>query len=133
MSLASTVDALMPEWPVLEAAVRAEVSSRCATFVRTQLTLAPLHIRTGFRVLFAAYSVYLMFVAGISPGRAAVSDALTAFSALPLPLVGGLERLLRSATLLAFCEDPAVRSALGEETSSDRQRIFRALRNGAAQ
>jgi hypothetical protein len=64
----------------------------------------------------------------MSPDRQRRAAALTAFSALRLPMVGGVERLLRAATMLAYFDDPLVLVAIGEETSDMRQQNFRALR-----
>ena len=50
------------------------------------------------------------------------------FSALPLPMVYGLERLLRSATLLVYFEQPEILVALGEDTIASRQTHFRMKR-----
>src|SRR5436305_53070 len=41
MSLDATIDALIPDWPKLGAAQRAEIGAHCAGFVRAQLRLAP--------------------------------------------------------------------------------------------
>lgn len=121
MSLDRTITALIPDWPPLPPAQRAEVITDCTRFVRAQLGLAPFHIRFGFRVLFIAFSLYAPFSS--QPGR-----ALTSFSALPLPLVAGLERLLRASTMLAFFEHSLVLKALGEPTPAERQQAFRAVR-----
>ena len=119
MSLDRTIAALVPDWPPLPPADRAAVIADCTRFVRAQLELAPFHIRFGFRVLFIAFSIY-------APNSSA--RALTSFSALPLPLVAGLERLLRASTMLAFFEHPQVLKALAEPTPAERQQTFRAMR-----
>ena len=75
--------------------------------------------------LFIAFSLYAPF------GPRDAGRALTSFSALPLPLVAGLERLLRASTMLAFFEHPLVLTALGEPTPAERQQTFRALRQAA--
>jgi hypothetical protein len=120
VSLDRTIAALIPDWPPLPPAERAEVVADCTRFVRAQLGLAPFHIRFGFRVLFIAFSLYAPFS---QPAR-----ALRSFSALPLPLVAGLERLLRASTMLAFFEHPLVLGVLGEPTPAGRQQTFRAMR-----
>ena len=127
MSLDRTIDALVPDWPPLPPAVRAQVSAHCAAFVRAQLRLAPFHIRAGFGVLFLVYSLFALLHASRSPGA-----SLAAFAALPLPMVSGVERLLRAATMLAFFDQPAVLAAIGEDTPAVRQEKFRALRREAA-
>jgi hypothetical protein len=128
VSLDRTIAALIPDWPVLPPAQRGEVIAACTRFVRAQLGLAPFHIRFGFRVLFTAFLMYASFRCGLFPSVAARAQALTSFSALPLPLVAGLERLLRASTMLAFFEHPLVLGALGEPASAERQQTFRGLR-----
>ena len=120
--LDSTIDALIPPWPVLSPPARAEVSAHCVGFVRAQLALAPFHIRLGFAVLFLAFSLYAL----LRPGPR--SRVLMEFSALPLPMVAGVERLLRAATMLAFFDDALVVTAIGETPADERQRQFRARR-----
>lgn len=127
MDLDKVIDAVLPDWPVLPPASRIEVSAQCARFVRAQLALAPFHIRAGFAVLFASFRVYLLLTGGPLPSRAALGNGLTKFSALPLPLVAGLERLLRAATMLAYFDAPAVLDAMGEAGPAARQREYRAL------
>lgn len=124
MPLDRTIAALVPDWPPLPVADRAVVTAACIGFVRAQLARAPFHIRFGFGVLFAAFELYALFRAG----RNARGRALTSFSALPLPLVAGLERLLRASTMLAFFDHPLVLAALGEPSPARRQQEFRALR-----
>lgn len=128
MSLDKTIAALVPDWPELPPAERAEVTKSCIAFVRAQLALAPFHIRLGFRVLFMAYSLYLPFRAGPLQSPDTRARALTAFSALPLLLVGGLERLLRASTMLAFFDHPSVLKVLNEQAPSERQQSFRTVR-----
>ena len=132
MSLDNTIDALLPDWPPLPPVARAQVREQCIAFVKAQLRLAPLHIQAGFWVLFAFYSFYALLRAGLSPGRRRRAAALSNFSALRLPMVGGVERLLRAATMLAFFDDPLVLAAIGEETPEARQQYFRNLRAQAA-
>ena len=121
--LDTTIDALLPPWPVLGPAARAEVSAHCVGFVRAQLALAPFHIRFGFAVLFFVFSLYALARPGLGRAR-----TLTAFSALPLPMVAGVERLLRAATILAFFDEPLVLAAIGGMRADQRQAQFRATR-----
>ncbi len=131
MSLDKTIDALIPDWPKLAPADRAVVSARCAKFVRAQLQMAPFQIRAGFRVLFIAYALFSLLHAGPFAKASARAAALASFSALPLPMVNGVERLLRAATMLAYFDEPLVLAALGEDTPAIRQQKFRALRESA--
>jgi hypothetical protein len=124
--LDQTIAALVPEWPPLPPGGRETVTAACIGFVRTQLARAPFHIRFGVRVLFAGFSLYALGCAAFTP--AARARALSSFSALPLPLVAGLERLLRASTMLAFFDHPLVLAALNEPTPEHRQQEFRALR-----
>src|SRR3954470_12099727 len=104
--LDATIDALIPAWPPLAAPARAEVSAHCVGFVRAQLALAPFHIRAGFGVLFLVFCLYALLRPGLGRNR-----VLMEFSALPLPMVAGVERLLRAATMLAFFDDALVLGA----------------------
>ncbi len=126
MSLDTAIDALLPDWPPLGPALRAEVSAHCVGFVRAQLRLAPFHIRAGFKLLFALFRLYAL----LRPGPLARS--LREFSSLPLPMVSGVERLLRAATMLAFFDDALVLAAIGEDGAGLRQQKYRALRQGIA-
>ena len=123
MSLGATIDALIPPWPELTVPVRAEVSAHCVGFVRAQLALAPFHIRAGFQLLFLAFCLHAL----LRPVRGR-DRALMKFSRQPLPMVAGVERLLRAATMLAFFDHPLVMAAIGETPANERQRIFRARR-----
>jgi hypothetical protein len=115
-----TVSLLIPQWPKLEARTRVEVVSRCCRLVRSQIGLAPVYVRLGLWVMFATYRVFRAF-----SGKA---YGLEDFSALPLSVVFGLERVLRSSVLLFYFEQPEVLTALGEETIVTRQARFRARR-----
>lgn len=126
MALDRTIAALVPEWPPLSAADHAAVTATCIGFVRSQLARAPFHIRCGFDVLFLAFCLYALVRMAMTP--AARAKALTEFSALPLPLVAGLERLLRASTMLAFFDHPLVLATLDEPSPARRQQEFRALR-----
>jgi hypothetical protein len=128
VSLNRTIAALVPDWPVLPPTDRTQIVTACTRFVRAQLGLAPFHIRFGFRVLFLAFQAYTPFRAGLFPNAAGRARALASFSALPLPLVAGLERLLRASTMLAFFDHPLVLKALREDTPAERQQTFRSLR-----
>jgi hypothetical protein len=130
-SFDDTIAALMPDWPVLSPDVHAAVLARCTEFVRAQLRLAPFHVRIGFWVLFTSYRIYALLRTGPAASRSAQAAALTAFSSLPLPMVTGPERILRSMTVLVFFEDAAVLAALSEDTLVARQEGFRARRAAA--
>ena len=127
-SFDGTICALMPDWPDLPADERKIVSTACARAARAQLARAPFHIRTGFSVLFQCYRVYALLVAGPFAGGNKLSRAVVKFSALPLPMVAGLERVLRATTMLAYLEHRSVTTRIGEEASSDRLAVFRTRR-----
>jgi hypothetical protein len=131
VSLDKTIDALLPDWPPLAPSARAQVSAHCVAFVRAQLKLAPFHIRAGFQLLFTAYVFFALLRVGPFPSRAARARSLTAFSALPLPMMNGVERVLRAATMLAYFDEPLVLAALGEDTPATRQQKVRAIREAA--
>ena len=104
--LEATVVSLLPDWPALSPADRSVVGRDCAAFVRRQIALAPAHLRLGIRIL---YAVFVLFAAlSLSKADAA---ALARFSACGPAAFAGLERVLRSMTLLAFLEHPAVAGA----------------------
>jgi hypothetical protein len=127
------IDALLPDWPALTAADRAEVLRHTTEFMGRQIALAPFHIRLGFGGLLLAFRCYSLVRLG-SPNlasRAARNKTLAEFSAL-LPLASGLERLLRSMTVLVFLEEPIVLAALGEPTGADRQSEYRRRRHAIA-
>jgi hypothetical protein len=114
----ATIDALLPEWPVLPPTRRVLVSAHCAGFVRRQLVLAPAHIRLGIYVLFALFrfSVPLRFgMRGLSAlSREQRAAAMRSFALEHMPPLVALERVLRSMTTVAFLEHPDVMEALTE-------------------
>ena len=108
-----TIDSLLPEWPPLTAAERAVVHRQCTTFARRQISLAPAHIRLGLRCLFIAFVAFAAARAvlrGSAPSRVD-AEALTAFASLGPGACAGLERALRSMTVLSFLEHPSVVAA----------------------
>ena len=125
--------AVVPEWPVLGATDRSQVIESCMKTVRGQLRLAPLHIRVGFSVLLMTFEVFVLLTRGPFVSLRSRSNALAKFSELPLPMVAGLERVLRSTVVLAFFEHPAVLAALGEDALALRQKAFRDKRSGLLQ
>jgi hypothetical protein len=104
--LDTTIASLLPEWPPLADADRRLVSRHCAAFVRGQIALAPAHIRLGVRLLFVLFIAFTTFRLARADGA-----ALARFASCGPPPFAGLERVLRSMTLLAFLEHPAVRTA----------------------
>ena len=46
-------------------------------------------------------------------------------------MVTGLERVLRSMTVLVFFENPVVLAAVGEMSASQRQNVYRTIRRTA--
>jgi len=124
----STVESLIPDWPAVPPAQRVALADRCTRFVHRQFEVAPFYIRIGFWGLFVSYLCFLTLRAGLRPTTQQRSEALSMFSALPLPMVYGLERLLRSATLLVYFEQPEILVALGEDTIASRQTHFRMKR-----
>jgi hypothetical protein len=113
--LDATVDSLLPQWPPLSESDRATVSSHCVAFVRRQVSLAPAHIRLGIWILFAAFVAF-------AAARLTKADApaLAKFSSSGPGAFAGLERVLRSMTLLAFLEHPTVLSAIDAEDGTKR-------------
>lgn len=130
-ALEDTTASLLPDWPPLDPAQRTAVTARCASFVRQQLHLAPHHVRVGVRTLFAVYRCFALLRHGFHPSTSARAESLAAFSALPFPMFFGLERVLRSMSLLCYFEQPEVLTALGEQTIVERQLEFRRRRGMA--
>ena len=104
--LDTTIESLLPEWPPLADTDRRAVSRHCAAFVRGQIALAPAHIRLGVRLLFALFIAFATLRLARADGA-----TLARFASFGPPPFAGLERVLRSMTLLAFLEHPAVRTA----------------------
>jgi hypothetical protein len=115
--LEATVTSLLPDWPSLTPEARRQVSHHCAAFVRRQISLAPAHIRGGFWLLYATFIVFAAVRALARGSLAPRGDAaaLTAFASLGPASFPGLERVLRSMTVLAFLEHPVVQSSLGDD------------------
>lgn len=114
----ATIDALLPEWPVLPAECRAAVSAHCAWFVSRQIALSPAHVRFGIRVLSAAFATFAVLRLGLrslgSVPRQRRAAILSEFGFDGVPLLASLERVLRSLTMVAFLDHPDVVSAIGE-------------------
>lgn len=128
-ALHQTVASLIPDWPTLDAEERVRVAARCGDLVMRQLMLAPFYTRLGFHLLFFAWRIFRLLRLQVGRSRPACERALRSFSALPLPIVASLERLLRATTLLFYFEQPEVLIALGEETIAARQKRFRTKRS----
>jgi hypothetical protein len=131
LSLEDIVDAAIPDWPTLAPADRAAVFVACAGFARAQMRKAPFHIRAGFTLLYWTFRLYALVRVGPFASRQARSRLLSEFSSLPLPMVSGVERVVRTTTLLAFFDSPQVLAALGEESPETRQELFRQRRANA--
>lgn len=115
----ATIDALLPEWPVLQPERRLSVSAYCAHFVRRQIALSPAHIRFGVHTLFTAFCAYAFLHFGMRPlgsvPREQRAAALRAFALEQVPPFVALERVLRSMTVVAFLEHSDVLTAIGEK------------------
>jgi hypothetical protein len=113
------IEALLPEWPPLDARVREGVLHDTVGSVVRQLSLAPAHISFGIRALLVGFRIYAFVRLGLQPlglaSPSARAKALAEFSALPLPMVEGLERVLRATTVLAFMDNATVLAAIGED------------------
>lgn len=125
------VAALAPDEPALAPAEREAAHAAAADFLRRQLAIAPFHVRFAMRLLGLAF-----FAAALAAGlgrpfanrelawRRAFIDRVSR-SSMPGAM---LVRLYRSLTLLAYLEQPAVRTALGADTVSERIAERRAMR-----
>lgn len=135
MTLVSAlIDASIPGYPPLDPVEAALVRQRVRTSAETQIRAAPLHVRMALRTMLASFLLFVLIakrrsVEGLTPG--ARSAILSQFSRVMPPVFSAMERLIRSATLLAYYEDPAVLAALGYEPLGlrrDRRRIERLAR-----
>jgi hypothetical protein len=126
--LQKTVAAIIPDWPSVDAAVRMDVAIRCANLVLEQISRAPFYSRIGFKGLFILFRIFRRLKTVCKSPEALREHTLHAFSSLPIPMAGTLERVLRSTTLLFYFEQPEVLTAVGEETISARQATYRAKR-----
>src|SRR5262249_23714691 len=115
----ATIDALLPEWPLLPASRRLAVSTSCSHFVARQIALSPAHIRFGIRVLFAAFCIFAFVRLGLRPlcvvAREQRAEMLSVFALEQVPLLVALERVLSSMTALAFFDHPDVLAVIGRE------------------
>jgi hypothetical protein len=115
----ATIDALLPEWPLLPAGRRSAVSTSCSRFVARQIALSPAHIRFGIRVLFATFCIFAFVRLGLRPlgavAREQRAKVLSVFAFEQVPPLVALERVLRSMTALAFFDHPDVLAIIGRE------------------
>ena len=129
--LAGLIEALMPEWPALDMSSHRRIHHDVVEFVKTEIVLAPLHVRLGVGVLMGVFFA-AAFVLGFGRGFARRplhwrQGFLEACSRIT-PQSRAMIRLFRSLTLLAYFEHPLVLHALCVEDGPDRQARFRALR-----
>lgn len=115
--LDATIASLLPTWPTLEPSDRQAVSRHCTAFVRRQMSLAPAHIRLG---LWLLYVTFVAFAALRAAGRGSLMPKanaadLSVFASLGPASFSGLERVLRSMTMLAYLEHPSVVSAVEDD------------------
>lgn len=125
-------EALLPLWPSLEASARDSVARDVVAFVRAELRLAPFHVRVGLAVLAALFSLYVA-VATSGRGLGPLADAqrnrlLAGWERLGGNAARSFLRVMRSLTLLAFFDHPAVLAALGAPVPEERQHVFRERR-----
>jgi hypothetical protein len=125
------VEALLPDWPRLEAAPRAAACVAATRRVTTHLACAPRHVRLAAGALSLAFFILPWLAGG---GRGFAHLALERRRALikgwqrvgrPAAL---MVRLYRSMALLAYLELPEVRAALGADQAEERMRRHRERR-----
>ena len=105
-----------------------DVAFRCANLVLEQISRAPFYSRIGFKGLFVLFRIFRRLQTVYKSPEVLREHTLHAFSSLPIPMAGTLERVLRSTTLLFYFEQPEVLTAVGEETIPARQATYRAKR-----
>ena len=112
------VETLLPNWPVLDGATRAEAARKTVLYVSGAIALAPFHIRFGVALVSVALGLSLGLLnvgAGTPMVRAQRAAHLyDLLQKLPGP-VASVVRLYRSMTLLAYYEQPAVAALLHGE------------------
>jgi hypothetical protein len=122
LGIDATIDALLPEWPVLPPEQRAAVSTHCTRFVRRQIGVSPAHVQLGILVALIAFSLFAFLHLGMrslgSVPRERRVAALRAFAHERVRPFLVLERLLRSMTVVAFFEHTDVLAAIGEPPPS---------------
>ena len=136
----SLVAAVLPTWPVLDPGARERLLPEIAGFVRTEIALAPFHVRIGVRVLTFAFFLLARIVAtgrGFSSRPAEWQAWYMAFWGGLSPQTQAMVRVYRSLSVLAFYESAPVLAALEVEAREDqvarfRQRRDEALAGGAA-
>jgi hypothetical protein len=129
--LAGLIEALLPEWPALDTSSHSRIHNDVVEFVRTEIVLAPLHVRLGVGI-FTGVFFAAAFVLGLGRGFARRPlhwrQGFLEVCGRITPQTRAMIRLFRSLTLLAYFEHPLVLHALGVEDGPDRQARFRALR-----
>lgn len=126
------IDASIPDFPALVLADDKLVRERVAVAAATQLRAAPFHIRFALAVMLATFAAFVLVTHGCSAARLPRwrrSAALSRFSASTPPTFSAMERLIRSVSLLAYCEQFEVLTALGYQPVAERQERRRRERN----
>jgi hypothetical protein len=128
---AAVVEASIPAYPQLPPSDTEIVNRYVLEAVTRHFRSAPRQIRLAIGVILWVFAAYCLvskrrsLQASTSAERSAM---LTAFSRCTPTYFSALERLVRSATVLAYFEHPTVLTAAGYETIADRQRARRRLR-----
>jgi hypothetical protein len=127
----AVVEATIPAYPPLPPSDAEVVRVYVLESVTRQLRSAPRQIRLATGVILWAFAAYCLVFKGRSvqaSTSAERSAMLSAFSRRTPAYFSALERLVRSATVLAYFEHPFVLAAAGYEPIADRQRARRRLR-----
>jgi hypothetical protein len=129
--LDAVVEAAIPDYPPLAANDTAAVRAHVLAFATQHFRAAPLQVRLAATVLLGLFAAYCWVSKGKSLTALTAAErsaALSEFSRRTPPLFSGLERLVRSVSVLAYFEHPSVLASSGYETIEDRQRARRHLR-----
>ena len=128
--LKKIIYALVPLQPVLSQSKLDEVRCRCFIFVKTQISLAPFHIRFGLKLLISIFYIFALLRFGpfVFENNLKLEKAFSRFTSLNLPVVADFDRALRSMTLLSFMDDAMVLSVFDEQTTANRHIKYRKKR-----
>ncbi len=122
------IEALVPDWPGLAKDTNDQVLSDVLTFVRTELGHAPQHIKSTVFV-FGALFMLVACVLGRGKGFGHQSLPWRKKYIFRWSNTGHLAysyiRVIRSLSIFAFLEHPAVRKELGYPSRVEHQAIFR--------
>ncbi|MEB2284464.1 MAG: hypothetical protein B6D46_02970 [Polyangiaceae bacterium UTPRO1] len=119
-TIAAAVEAVAPDFPRLDAATRRVVLTDVAAFTASQVDAMPEHLRYLYRLALIAFEWLAVLRFG-RPFTALDGDRrrtwVDFWTESPLAASRNFVKLIRSCTLLAFYDHPAVRDPLERQAS----------------